>query len=74
MIDTLFVTTKQLDEMKEYIIRNNKEWYVTSKLMSSTPGSPDNVLWYVQVEGKMDVTDAFHFGYFVAKAESIKNI
>jgi hypothetical protein len=72
MIDTLFVTQRQLDSMKDYIERNNKKWYITSKLMSSLPSCPDQVLWYVQVEGKMDETDAFHFGYFVAKLESEK--
>ena len=56
--------------MKDYIVRNKKDWSIDYEPMatSSSDKYPDMILYSVKIEGAMDVTDAFHFGLFLAKA------
>jgi hypothetical protein len=58
MIDTLWITQKQLDKMKDYIIQYRKPWSVDAKLMHDD----HMILWEVTIEGQMTYSEAFHFG------------
>jgi hypothetical protein len=67
MIQTYFITEKELDAIKDYIVRNKKDWSIDYEPMgtSSSDKYPDMILYSVKIEGAMDYTDAFHFGQFL---------
>jgi hypothetical protein len=70
MIQTYFINQIELKAMKDYIVRNKKDWSIDYEVMgtSSSDKYPDMKLYQVKIEGAMDCTDAFHFGLFLAKA------
>lgn len=70
MIQTYFITEKELDAIKDYIVRNKKDWSIDYEIMgtSSSDKYPDMKLYQVKIEGTMDIADAFHFGFFVGKS------
>lgn len=70
MIQTYFINKEELTAMKDYIVRNKKDWSMDYGPMgtSATDTYPDMKLYQVKIEGAMDITDAFHFGFFVGKS------
>ena len=67
MIQTYFINKAELTAMKDYIVRNKKDWSIDYEVMgtSSSDKYPDMKLYSVKIEGAMDYTDAFHFGQFL---------
>jgi hypothetical protein len=67
MIQTYFISEKELGAIKDYIVRNKKDWSIDYESMatSSSDKYPDMILYSVKIEGVMDYTDAFHFGQFL---------
>ena len=70
MIQTYFINKEELTAMKDYIVRNKKDWSIDYGPMGTSENDeyPDMKLYQVKIEGTMDYTDAFHFGLFLAKA------
>lgn len=70
MIQTYFISEKELGAIKDYIVRNKKDWSIDYEPMgtSSSDKYPDMKLYQIKIEGTMDITDAFHFGFFVGKS------
>jgi hypothetical protein len=70
MIQTYFITEKELDAIKDYIVRNKKDWSIDYEVMgtSSSDKYPDMKLYQVKIEGTMGFTNAFHFGFFLGKS------
>ena len=70
MIQTCFISEKELDAMKNYIVGNKKDWSIDYESMatSSSDKYPDMKLYQVKIEGAMNCTDAFHFGWLLAQS------
>jgi hypothetical protein len=70
MIQTYFITEKELGAIKDYIVRNKKDWSIDYEPMgtSSSDKYPDMKIYQVKIEGTMNIADAFHFGFFVGKS------
>jgi hypothetical protein len=70
MIQTYFISEKELGAIKDYIVRNKKDWSIDYEPMgtSSSDKYPDMKIYQIKIEGTMTHTDAFHFGLFLAKA------
>jgi hypothetical protein len=70
MIETYFINKAELTAMKDYIVRNKKDWSIDYGPMetSETDAYPDMKLYQVQIEGAMNCTDAFHFGWLLAQS------
>jgi hypothetical protein len=64
------MSQKELDAMKNYIVRNKKDWSIDYEPMgtSSSDKYPDMKLYQVKIEGTMNFTDAFHFAFFVGQS------
>jgi hypothetical protein len=67
MIETYFISEKELGAIKDYIVRNKKDWSIDYEPMgtSSSDKYPDIKIYQVKIEGTMDCADAFHFGLFL---------
>jgi putative sterol carrier protein len=61
MIDTILITQKQLDRIKDHIIQFKKPWSVDATLMHDE----HIILWHIVIEGKMDHTEAFILGTII---------